>query len=279
MTRYKALAIVTKYWRPGDNYLRIISNGLRGKISNGDFIVISEKATSTATENILDESRINPGLMARLIAMIWMPLIWGRILGPICGFPTKALQHLKNYPVEMGGRHKQAVLKQAGLLEVLMFGSEAGIDGSNLAYSYVSLPLNQAKEIARRIHSQIKLTLGKEVTVMIIDTDKTYSFRNFHFTPRPRPIGKIHSFGGFLTYVIGQAFKLKKSPTPIALVGERLNIREVLKITCIANHVMGFGSGRTVWNMAGRFAVELDEVSWEMLETVKHKPIAIVRKI
>ena len=178
----------------------------------------------------------------------------------------------------MGSRHKQAVLNQAGLLEALMFGSEAGMDGSNLAYAYVSLPLTNAKNIARRIQSQIKLTLGKEVTVMILDTDKTYSFRNFHFTPKPKPLRKIHSFGGFLTYVVGQALKLKKTPTPIALVGDKLNIREALKIACIANHVMGFGSGKTVWNMAGRFNVELDEVSWEMLETVKHKPIAIVRK-
>ena len=61
-------------------------------------------------------------------------------------------------------------------------------------------------------------------------------------------------------------------------MGDKLNIMEALKIACIANHVMGFGSGKTVWNMAGRFNVELDEVSWEMLETVKHKPIAIVRK-
>jgi F420-0:gamma-glutamyl ligase-like protein len=39
----------------------------------------------------------------------------------------------------------------------------------------------------------------------------------------------------------------------------------------------GFGAGRTVWDMAETFKVDLADVSWEMLETVKHKPIVIVR--
>jgi F420-0:gamma-glutamyl ligase-like protein len=30
--------------------------------------------------------------------------------------------------------------------------------------------------------------------------------------------------------------------------------------------------------MAERFNVGLDDVSWEMLETVKHKPIVIIRR-
>ena len=154
MTRYKALAIDTKYWRTGANYIEIILKGLKGRISNGDYIVISEKATSTATGNIINESNIKPSLTAKLIAKIWMPIIWGYLLGSICGFPKKALQYLRKYPPEMGSRHKQVVLEQAGLLEALMFGSEGGIDGSNLAYAYVSLTLANAEDIARRIHRQ-----------------------------------------------------------------------------------------------------------------------------
>lgn len=278
MVKYKALAVTTKYWRPRENYLKEIINGVKEKVSDGDFVVISEKAISTATSNIVNENMIKSSLCAELIANYWMQIVWGYLLGPLCHFRERLLQYLREYPVEMGSRHKQVALQQAGLLQALMFGSEGGIDGSNLAYAYVSLPLSNAHEIAEKIHDQIQLSLGKKVVVMIVDTDKTYSFRNFHFTPRPKPMKEIHSFGGFITYVIARMFKLKKRPTPIAVAGGKINIEEALKIANIANRVRGFGSGKTVWDMAEKFKVGLTGVSWEMLETVKHKPIVIVRK-
>jgi len=278
MVKYKALAIATKYWRPGDNCLEEIIDGVRGKIANGDFVVTSEKAISTALNNIVNENKVKPSLCAELIAKYWMQMVWGYILGPLCHFRERLLQYLREYPVEMGSRHKQVALQEAGLLQALMFGSEGGIDGSNLAYAYVSLPLSSVDEIAEKIHRQIQLRLGKNVFIMIVDTDKTYSFRNFHFTARPTPIKGIHSFVGFITYVIARMFKLKKRPTPIALVGCKTSVEEALKIANIANRVRGFGSGKTVWDMAEKFKVGLTGVSWEMLETVKHKPIVIVRK-
>jgi F420-0:gamma-glutamyl ligase-like protein len=158
-----------------------------------------------------------------------------------------------------------------------MFGSEGGIDGSNLAYSFVSLPLKDADEIAQIIREKIWSSLRRKVFVIIADTDKTYSFRNFHFTPRPRPIKGIYSFGGFATYVVGRTLKLRRRATPIAVAGCRISAEEALEIAKIANHARGFGAGRTVWDMAEKFRVKVNEVSWEMLETVKHKPIIIVR--
>lgn len=277
MAKCKALGIVTTYWRPGRNYLEEIIEGVRGKIADGDFVVVSEKAISTALRNIVDESMVKPSLIAKLIAKYWMRIVWGYFLGPLCHFREKMLRRLREYPLEMGSRHKQVALQHAGLLQALMFGSEGGIDGSNLAYSYVSLPLNNADEIAERIWKQIWLRLRKKVFVIIVDTDKTYSFRNFHFTPRPKPIKGIHSFGGFLAYVIGRMFKLKRRATPIAVAGCKLPAEKALEIAAIANRVRGFGAGRTVWDMAESFKVELTGVSWEMLETVKHKPIVIIR--
>jgi F420-0:gamma-glutamyl ligase-like protein len=159
-----------------------------------------------------------------------------------------------------------------------MFGSEGGIDGSNLPYSYVSLPLNNAAEIAQEIKSQIRLKLRKDVCVIIADTDKTYKFRNFFFTPRPKPLKGIHSFGGFTTYIIGRMFKLKKSSTPLTVAGCNLQASEALKITNIADKARGPGSGATVWDMATRFQVEVDGVSWDMLAKIRHKPLVIVRK-
>jgi F420-0:gamma-glutamyl ligase-like protein len=278
MVKYKALAVATKYWRPRENYLEEIIKGVKGKVSDGDFVVISEKAISTALNNIVNENKVKPCLGAKLIAKYWMQIVWGYILGPLCHFQERPLQYLREYPVGMGSRHKQVALQQAGLLQALMFGSEGGIDGSNLAYAYVSLPLSNANETAEKIRKQIQLKLGKKVFVMIADTDKTYSFKNFHFTLRPKPIKGIRSFGGVITYVIGRVFKLKKRPTPIAVAGCKISVEEALKIAAIANRVRGFGAGKTVWDMVEKFKVDLTGVSWEMLETVKHKPIVIVRE-
>ena len=279
MAKYKALGIVTRYWRSGENYLEEIIEGVREKVSNGDFVVVSEKAISTALNHIVDENNIKPSLIAKLIAKYWMQIVWGYFLGPLCHFREKLLRRLREYPLKMGSRHKQVALQHAGLLQVLMFGSEGGIDGSNLAFSYVSLPLNNAADkIAEKIRKQIWLRLRKKVFLIIVDTDKTYSLRNFHFTPRPKPIKPIHSFGGFIAYVIGRMLKLRRRATPMAVAGCKLPAEKALEIAEIANHVRGFGAGRTVWDMADKFKVKLTGVSWEMLETVKHKPIVIVRR-
>jgi F420-0:gamma-glutamyl ligase-like protein len=277
MSRYKVLAITTKYWETGESYLEEIIKSIKGKIADGDFTVLSEKAISTASNNIVDENGVRPSLSAKLIAKYWMCIVWGYFLGPLCHFQEKLVQRLREYPYETGSRHKQVALQYAGFLQALMFGSEGGIDGSNLAYSYVSLPLKNADELAQKIRKQIWSTLRKKVFVIIVDTDKTYSFRNFHFTPRPKPIKGIHSLGGFISYVIGRMLRLKRRATPIAVTGCQISAEKALEIAEVANRARGFGAGRTVWDMAEKFKVELTEVSWEMLETVKHKPIVIVR--
>lgn len=277
MSKYKACAITTRYWRPGEDYLKEIIASLKGKILDGDFVVISEKAISTALNNIVDESLVKPSLSAKIIAKLWMPIVWGYILGPICHLRRELIQRLRQYPFEMGSRHKLVALHHANLLQALMFGSEGGIDGSNLPHSYVSLPLKNAEFIAEKVRRQIFLHLGRKVFVVIVDTDKTFSFGNLHFTPRPKPFKGIYSFGGFLTYVVGRMFKLKRRATPLAMAGCSVSAEEALTIAEFANRVRGFGAGRTVWDMAETFKVNLGDVSWEMLETVKHKPIVVVR--
>jgi F420-0:gamma-glutamyl ligase-like protein len=278
MTKYYALAVATGYWKPSDNYTDKIIDALENKIENGDFIVISEKAISTATGNIIDESTIKTSLNAKVIARFWMRIAWGYPLGILCRFGQRLLRRLREYPLESGSRHKQVALQHAGLMQALMFGSEGGIDGSNLPYSYVSLPLGNAAEIAQEIQNQIRLKLRKDVCVIIADTDKTYKFRSFFFTPRPKPLKGIHSFGGFTTYIIGRMLKLKKSSTPLSVAGCHLQAGEALTITNIADKARGAGSGGTVWDMAARFQVEVNGVSWDMLAKIRHKPLVIVRK-
>jgi len=278
MTKYYALAVTTKYWKPREDYLSEIIKALASRVGNGDFVVVSEKAVSTALSNIVNESFILPSLNAKLISRVWMRFVWGYFLGALCHFGHRLQQRLREYPIAAGSRHKQLALQQAGLLQALMFGSEGGIDGSNLPYSYVSLPLKNAYALAEKIQQRIWLELQKKVSVIIVDTDKTYSFRNFHFTPRPKPMRGIHSHGGICAYVAGRLFKLKKRSTPLAVAGCSLQAEEALKIAHIADRARGPGAGATVWDMAARFKVAVTEVSWDMLAQVKHKPIVIVRR-
>jgi F420-0:gamma-glutamyl ligase-like protein len=278
MSKYQALAVVTSYWKPGDDFLNAIIKAIEKKVDDGDFVVISEKALSTATGNIVDESKVQPNFNARLIALLWMRIVWGVLLSAMLGFGQRLTRNLREYPLKAGSQHKQLAIERAGFLQALMFGSEGGIDGSNLPYAYVSLPLETAPEIAVRIQREIWAKLGQKVIVVIVDTDKTYSFGNFHFTPRPKPISGIHSKGGILAYVVGRFLRLRKRPTPLAVAGQVLLVEDALRIGNIADKARGTGSGTTVWKMAKRFHVGVTGVTWGMLSGIRHKPIVIVRK-
>lgn len=275
--RYKSLAVRTRYWRPGEDYLKRVVDSIKNRVEDGDLVTISEKALSTALGGLVDESTVQPCWVARFLAKYWMRWVWGYVLGPLCHLRKKTIRRLREYPIREGSAHKQVALERAGFLQALMFGSEGGIDASNLPYSYVSLPLRNAPRIAREIRERIKSELGRNVAVMIIDTDKTYSLGGFHFTPRPRPLRGIHSLGGVLAYVIGRFFRMKRRATPIAVAGSEMPVEEALEISEVANRARGFGAGRTVWDMAETFGVPLTCVTWDMLDRVVHRPIVIVK--
>ena len=280
MPKYSALPIVTRYWKPKDDFLERIVEAVSGKVADGDFVVVSEKAISTALGSIVDETRIKADGNARFLAGFWMRTVWGYPLGVLCHFGPRLLFRLRQYPSVSGSRHKQVALEYAGFSQALMFGSEGAIDGSNLPYSLVSLPLKNASVVAQQIREKIQQKLGKKVCVIIVDTDKTYKLANFYFTPRPNPLKGIHSFSAVapLAYVAAKALKLKKSSTPLAVDGCWLSAVEALKIANIADRARGPGSGATVWDMASRFGVQVNGVTWRMLGDIKHKPIVIVRK-
>ncbi len=276
---YKFLAVTTKYWKPREDYIARVVGALKDKVQRGDIVVVSEKSISTAINNIVDENLVKPGSAAEFLAKYWMRYVWAYVLGPLCHLRRETIHHFRNYPVEEGSAHKQVALQYGGFLQALMHSSEGGIDGSNLPHSYVSLPLKDARRRAERIRSDMKAVLGKDVVVMVVDTDKTYSWRNLHFTPRPKPVDGILSAGGVINYVVGRFLKLKKRATPLIVVGARMSAEEALRVAELANRARGFGAGRTIWDMAKAFNVSLTNVSWKMLEEAEHKPIVIVRKI
>jgi F420-0:gamma-glutamyl ligase-like protein len=275
--RYKAVAIKTRYWMPGEDYIKQVVEAIDGTVDDGDFVTISEKAVSTALGNLIDERNVQPSLLARFLAKYWMRIVWPYILGPLCHLRERTINYLRSYPLEEGSLHKQVALEHGGFLQALMFGSEGGIDGSNLPQSLVALPLENSYDIAQELRKRIESELGKKVTVVVVDTDKTYSLWGFHFTPRPKPLEGIHSCGGFLAYLAGRLFKLKKRATPLAVAGSKLSTEETLEIAKIANRTRGIGAGRTVWDMAKTFNVKLTDVTWDMLQSVEHRPIVIIR--
>jgi F420-0:gamma-glutamyl ligase-like protein len=274
---YKAAAIKTRYWMPGEDYLKDVMRAIDGTVANGDFVTISEKAISTALGNLIDEKSVQASWLSRFLAKYWMRIVWPYILGPLCHLRERTINYLLSYPPEEGSLHKQVALTHGGFLQALMHGSEGGIDGSNLPHSIVSLPLENAHEVAQKLMERIESELGKRVTVVIVDTDKTYSLWGFHFTPRPKPLKGIHSCGGFLAYLAGRSLKLRRRATPLTVAGSKVIIEEALDIAKIANRTRGIGAGRTVWDMAKTFNVKLTDVTWKMLQSVEHRPIVIIR--
>jgi F420-0:gamma-glutamyl ligase-like protein len=273
----KVKTVKTKFWRPGQDYLTVIVQRIHPLLRNGDIVVISEKAISTSLGNIVDENEVTPGFLAKLLVIIWMRFFWGFFLGNICRFKQSSINHLRCYPLEEGASHKQVVLRHSGFLSALKYGSEGGIDISNTPSSFACLPLERPNIQARLIYEELKKKTGKKITVIISDTDSTFSFHNLHFTSHPHPIKGIKSFGGVLPFIFGRALKLRQRATPLAIEGVRIQVEDALLFAEIAHHIRGSGAGRTIWDMVERYGVNFSEITWEMLDAVNHFPIVLIR--
>jgi F420-0:gamma-glutamyl ligase-like protein len=276
--RLKAIRVRTRFWRPGTDFITEIANAIGPLIMDGDVVTISEKALSTATGFIVDESKIAPGAMAVFIAGFWARKIWGGPLGCLTKLRQKTLERLRNYPLGEGAAHKQLALGQTGLLQSLRHYSEGGIDASNLPYTYVSLPLSNPQLLAESIREALTETCT-DISVMIVDGDTTYTWRNLHLAPRRVETPGLVHLGGFIIFVAGRALGLKARSTPIALSGPHANPDLALTQANIAHRVRGFGAGRTVWDMAEQFGTGFTDITWENLDSVKHYPIVIIREI
>lgn len=275
--RYKVKPIRTRYWRPGEDYSSIIVNALYGKLRDGDIVAISEKALSVSQGNLVDESGVEPRSLAKFLAKFWMRIVWGYFLGPLCRLSPHNIRNLRNYPIEEGAKHKQVTLERAGFFLSLKPFSEGGIDASNVPFSLVCLPLPNPDEVARKIRDEITKKLKKKVSTIIVDTDRTFSMRNLHFSTRKSSVKGLINVNGFFTYLFGRTFRLKGRATPLAIVGLNLCAEEALELADLADRAFGHGAGRNIWEMAEKFGVDLTEVTWEMLRSVKHEPIVIFR--
>lgn len=269
-------AIRTRYWKPGDDYHKMVLDAISKELQDGDILAISEKALAIAQGRIVDESTAQPGIVARNLAGIWMKLVWGFFLGKLCHMKPANIKRLRTYPLREGAKHKQVCLEHVGFLQALRPFSEGGIDTTNLPYSLASLPLESPKRVAEEIQKMITDRLGRNVALTIVDSDKTYSCGGIHLASRPVDIPGVINLGLF-AYLIGRAFRWRARSTPIVWVGSGLAAEYALRLAGLANKARGYGAGRTAWDMAVRFGVGLTEVDWEMLERVEHRPLVILR--
>jgi F420-0:gamma-glutamyl ligase-like protein len=270
--------IRTKYWRPGDDFLKIITDSITNSCENNDIIAVSEKAISVAIGHVVDEARVRPGLLAKILVRIWMRFVWGYVLGPLCHFRPQTLWRLKRYPIREGEAHKEVALRYVGVRQALLHYSEGGIDATNLPYALVSLPLDDPEEICGMILEAVARGCGKEVSVMIVDTDKTYSWNGFHLASRRSAVRGVRTLG-LLALILGRVFGWKAQATPLAVCGRMNSLQETLAFADSADRAMEYGAGRTAWDMARRFHVGLTDVTWEMLDSIPHYPIVLIKGV
>ena len=82
-----------------------------------------------------------------------------------------------------------------------------------------------------------------------------------------------------MTFIIGRSFGFKARQTPIAVSGEEINPDRALWYARLFHKQCGGGAGRTAWSMSQKMDTSLTGVTWEMLESVDHYPLTIIRII
>lgn len=275
--RLHTITFKTRYWRPGTDYASKIARIVAPHVMDGDIIGVSEKAVSTASGNIFDEEGVTPGVVARFLAGFWTTRLWAGPLGVLTGLKIQTRLNLQMFPVEEGAAHKQTAIWNVGLLQSLRHYSEGGIDASNLPYSYVSLPIRKPGQVAEGIREKVEGLTGKSVSVMIMDGDTTYSWRNLHIAPRKVDTPGLIHFGGFLTFIFGRLFGMKGRQTPIAVSGGEINPDRALWYARLFHRLCGGGAGRTVWSMSENMDTSITGVTWDMMDSVDHFPVSIFR--
>lgn len=276
MVKYKA--IQSSYWRPGFNYCKVIATLIEPVFRDGDIIVVSEKALAIAKGNLVNEEEMIPSLSAIFLAKIWSRFVWGFLLSYLCRFKPPTIKRLQHYPSIKGSQHKQTVLMYRGLIHALHYGSEGGIDLNNVPYAFACIPLNDPLNDAKHILKYIQANSKKQITLIISDTDSAFSWKNIHFTSRSHAVDGIIALNNPLAFLIGRFLRLKQRATPLARVGKKISVDDALRFSEIAHHARGQGAGRTIWDSAKIFGVDLSEITWNLLDSITHYPIVIIRK-
>lgn len=269
---YIVIPIETGYIKPNEN-LNSIINPAKEIMEDGDYLVIAETPVSVSQGRLVDESRYNPSLKAKFLTTVWSKYLWGYVFGPLLGIKKRTIKNLRRLPKETYA-HKEVVLQLYGLKHALKPASEAGIDLSNAPGSCVSLLPENPQKVAK----QLKAEIGKNVCVMIIDTDATYKKNGKYFTGLPIAIDGIEANKGVIGYVKGQLGENMGS-TPLGC-SENISVEEGLKIANIAEDYQKSLATEmsTIHSVKSVLGTDESSVTIEALDSITHTPAVIIRK-
>lgn len=269
---YIVIPIETGYIKPNENLDSIIIPA-KELMEDDDYLVIAETPVSISQGRLVDESKYTPSLTAKFLTTVWSKYLWGYVFGPLLGIKKRTIKNLRRLPEETKA-HKEVVLQLYGLKHALKPASEAGIDLSNAPGTCVSL----LPENPERVAKEIKDEIGKDICVMIIDTDATYMKNGKYFTALPIAIEGIDADNGFFGYVKGQLCENMGS-TPLGC-SEKIDVETALKIANIAEDYQKSLSTeiKTIHSVKEVLGTEFDEVTIEDLDSITHTPAVIIRK-
>ena len=269
---YIVIPIETGYIKPNENLNSIITPA-KEIMEDGDYLVIAETPVSVSQGRLVDESRYSPSLKAKFLTTFWSKYLWGYVFGPILGIKKRTIKNLRRLPKETYA-HKEVVLQLYGLKHALKPASEAGIDLSNAPGSCVSLLPENPQKVAK----QLKAEIGKNVCVMIIDTDATYKKNGKYFTGLPIAIDGIEANKGVIGYVKGQLGENMGS-TPLGC-SENISVEEGLKIANIAEDYQKSLATEmsTIHSVKSVLGTDESSVTIEALDSITHTPAVIIRK-
>ncbi len=270
--QYIVIPIETGYIKPNEN-LNSIINPAKEIMEDGDYLVIAETPISVSQGRLVDESKYNPSLKAKFLTTVWSKYLWGYVFGPLLGIKKRTIKNLRRLPKETYA-HKEVVLQLYGLKHALKPASEAGIDLSNAPGTCVSLLPENPEKVAK----QIKEDIGKNVCVMIIDTDATYKKNGKYFTGLPIAIDGIEANKGVIGYVKGQLGQNMGS-TPLGC-SENISVEEGLKIANIAEDYQKSLATEmsTIHSVKSVLGTDESNVTIEALDSITHTPAVIIRK-
>ena len=270
---YMVIPIETGYIKPNEDLNSIIIPA-RKLMKDGDYLVIAETPISVSQGRLIDESEYTPSLTAKFLTTVWSKYLWGYVFGPLLKIKKRTIKNLRRLPEETKA-HKEVVLQLYGLKHALKPASEAGIDLSNAPGTCVSLLPEDPEKVACDIRSEI----GKEVCVMIIDTDATYMKNGKYFTGLPIAIDGIKADRGFFGYVKGQLSENMGS-TPLGC-SEEISVEKALKIANIAEDYQKSLSTemKTIHSVKEVLGTSETGVTIEALDSITHTPAVIIRKI
>ncbi len=269
---YIVIPIETGYIKPNEDLSSIIEPA-KQLMQDDDYLVIAETPISVSQNRLVDESKYTPSLTAKFLTTVWSKYLWGYVLGPVLGIKERTIKNLRKLPEETKA-HKEVVLQLYGLKHALKPASEAGIDLSNSPGTFVSLLPENPEKVAKEIKNEI----GKDICVMIIDTDATYMKNGKYFTGLPIAIDGIDADNGFFGYFRGQLSENMGS-TPLGC-SEPIDVETAIKIANIAEDYQKSLSTemKTIHSVKAVLGTEIDEVTIEALDSITHTPAVIIRK-